>query len=191
MADASPALSWSDDLDTMMMHTKNTLGSLISKPPMRDKLLGRPPLRFLHDCVTAVTEATGFLDGVFVGPELEPKEMDRDAKIAFIAKLVAELEARLGGVSLAINPGEVVAGKNPQRTNLMLQVGHFINLIFVALAVCKPLPIPCRRGIRACCDLSNGRHPEFAVALPHDANWRIFLDIDKENAPIINGPQTH
>ena len=38
----------------VLLRTRETLGKVIKKPPLTDKLLSRPPFRFLHDIVNEV-----------------------------------------------------------------------------------------------------------------------------------------
>ena len=44
------------DLD----QTKDRLTNLVVKPKPSDKLLGRPPFRFIHDLLLAISQSTGF-----------------------------------------------------------------------------------------------------------------------------------
>lgn len=44
-------------LDAAVKATMATMGKLIKKPPMTDKLLKKPPFRFLHDVITEVSFA--------------------------------------------------------------------------------------------------------------------------------------
>ena len=39
----------------VLKKTKATLGSVITKPPLTDKLLQRPPFKYLHDIITEVS----------------------------------------------------------------------------------------------------------------------------------------
>lgn len=41
-------------LEAAVKITMATMGKLIKKPPMTDKLLKKPPFRFLHDVLTEV-----------------------------------------------------------------------------------------------------------------------------------------
>ena len=39
----------------VLKRTKTTLGAIITKPPLTEKLLQRPPFKYLHDIVTEVS----------------------------------------------------------------------------------------------------------------------------------------
>lgn len=69
--------------------TQETLGKFVKKPPLTDKLLKKPPFRFLHDIVTGVIRETGFLTGLYTEKELKSENFtERDMKIAFLQKLI-------------------------------------------------------------------------------------------------------
>jgi len=38
----------------VLKKTQDTLGRIVKKPPLTDKLLQKPPFRFLHDIITSV-----------------------------------------------------------------------------------------------------------------------------------------
>lgn len=48
------------------MYTK-----LFSKPPMSEKLLSRPPFKYIFDVVMALMKSTGFPEGLFSEEELD------------------------------------------------------------------------------------------------------------------------
>ena len=37
-----------------LRRTRDTLGKIIKKPPLSDKLLNRPPFRYMHDIISEV-----------------------------------------------------------------------------------------------------------------------------------------
>ena len=41
--------------DKIVKKTQDSLGKIIKKPPMTEKLLNKPPFRFLHDVITSVS----------------------------------------------------------------------------------------------------------------------------------------
>lgn len=90
--------------------TQNTLGKFIKKPNLTEKLLRKPPFKFLHDIIVAVSRSksnrrrlfvplnvlalqvikiTGFFDGLYTDTELQTENVkDRDAKILFLQKAI-------------------------------------------------------------------------------------------------------
>ena len=46
---------------------------LFEKPRMTEKLLSKPPFRYLHDIFIATMQATGFGDGIYTEAELDSK----------------------------------------------------------------------------------------------------------------------
>lgn len=74
---------------TVIQKTKDTLGEIITKPPLTAKLLSRPPFRYLHDIVTEVVRQTGFLEGLYSAEELNVSNIqDKEQKMNFLQKAV-------------------------------------------------------------------------------------------------------
>lgn len=91
----SKLIKMTDDVSAeVIKKTQETLGKYIKKPPLTEKLLKKPPFRFLHDIVTNVIHDTGFLNGLYNENEMSSENIkDRDAKIAFLEKLINALSA--------------------------------------------------------------------------------------------------
>lgn len=69
--------------------TKAMYEQIIQKPKMTEKLLVKPPFRYLHDIFTSTCAATGYGEGLFKGEELDAKAItDKDGKINFLVKLI-------------------------------------------------------------------------------------------------------
>jgi hypothetical protein len=76
------------DLDSIVNEAKNKISAVISKPKMTEKLLSKPPFRFLHDTITAITAATGFGEGLYSGAELDSASMnEKFAKMSYLDKI--------------------------------------------------------------------------------------------------------
>lgn len=98
----------------VLRRTQELLGPYVKKPVLSEKLLRKPPYRFLHDVVNAVRDfqipwpcfhsntmilvfslysqviqGTGYLGAVFSADELVYENVkEKDAKIEFLQKLI-------------------------------------------------------------------------------------------------------
>ncbi|RMX45518.1 hypothetical protein pdam_00008414 [Pocillopora damicornis] len=100
--------------------TQDTLGKVIKKPPLTEKLLGKPPFRFLHDIITEVVRNTGFLKGLYTADEMDSaKVKEKEAKILFLQKAIDVVGMITG--QLSVRPSKIVAGHEPEKTNEFLQ----------------------------------------------------------------------
>ena len=76
------------DLDSLIAAAKEKLGVMIQRPKMTEKLLSKPPFRFLHDTISAVTSATGFGEGLLNDDELDSATItEKNAKVAYLEKI--------------------------------------------------------------------------------------------------------
>ena len=92
-------------------------GITLKKPKLSVKLLSKPPFRFVHDLVSAVTKTTGFAEGLFEGDELDAKGIkDKAGKIAYLQKIIDCCDI-CSGDTCDIRAAKVVAGLEPINTN--------------------------------------------------------------------------
>jgi len=76
------------NLEALIEDVKTQYGSVIAKPKMTEKLLAKPPFRFLHDAITAVCKETSFAEGLYDESELDSAAItDKNAKIAYLDKI--------------------------------------------------------------------------------------------------------
>lgn len=94
---------------------------LFAKPKMTEKLLSKPPFRYLHDIFTATMGKTGYGEGMFQGEELNSKSFeDKDSKLAWLVKVIT-LTEMIVGEKIDIKPSMVLAGQQAEKTNVWLQ----------------------------------------------------------------------
>lgn len=102
--------------------THQLLGTLISRPKLTDKLLGKPPFRFLFDIVMEVIRVTGFGAGLYNDFESDSANVsDKTQKMNFLEKIIRLVGVQLGTLVDA-KPARIVAGLDPQLTNNFLQL---------------------------------------------------------------------
>lgn len=94
---------------------------IFDKPKMTEKLLSKPPFRYLHDIFLATIGATGFANGLYTEEEMDSKaNHEKDAKISILAKMITITEMVVGE-KIDVKPTKIVAGLEPDRTNFFLQ----------------------------------------------------------------------
>ncbi|XP_007486103.2 TRAF3-interacting protein 1 isoform X8 [Monodelphis domestica] len=106
---------------SVVKRTQDALGKVIKKPPLTEKLLSKPPFRYLHDIITEVIRMTGFMKGLYSDSEMKSDNVkDKDAKISFLQKTI-DVVIMVSGEPLSVKPARIVAGHEPERTNELLQ----------------------------------------------------------------------
>ncbi|XP_019409466.1 PREDICTED: TRAF3-interacting protein 1 isoform X3 [Crocodylus porosus] len=105
----------------VVRRTQESLGRVIRKPPLTDRLLGKPPFRYLHDVIGEVIRVTGFMKGLYTDFEMKSDNVkDKDARIGFLQKAI-DVVIMVTGEPLAVKPVRIVAGHEPEKTNEFLQ----------------------------------------------------------------------
>ncbi|XP_054976702.1 TRAF3-interacting protein 1 isoform X4 [Sorex araneus] len=105
----------------VVRRTQEALGKVIRRPPLTEKLLNKPPFRYLHDIITEVIRVTGFMKGLYTDAEMKSDNVkDKDAKMSFLQKAI-EVVVLVTGEPLSVRPARIVAGHDPERTNELLQ----------------------------------------------------------------------
>ncbi|XP_061775395.1 TRAF3-interacting protein 1-like [Nerophis ophidion] len=101
--------------------TQSSLGKVIKKPILTERLLSKPPFRYLHDIFAEIIRTTGFMKGLYKENELRSECVkDKEMKMAFLQKAI-DVVALVMGEPLAVKPAHIVAGHEPERTNELLQ----------------------------------------------------------------------
>ena len=99
-----------DGLDACCRATTETLGPLISAPKLTEKLLKKPPFRFIYDIIMALKAQHGFAEGLFTDQELDSKYFaEKEQKVQFLDKVISLVNEVLGA-KLAVRSGKITAG---------------------------------------------------------------------------------
>ena len=111
-------------MEDIVAETKAKLQPIISRPKLADKLLGKPPFRFLHDIISNVISETGFGEGLYTAEELDSSTIQgKKPKMAFLDKMI-NCVGIADGNPVDVRSGKIVAGLEADCTNAFLQVAH-------------------------------------------------------------------
>ncbi|DAZ92574.1 TPA: hypothetical protein N0F65_012804 [Lagenidium giganteum] len=110
-----------EPLEALIPKTQEILQPLIAKPKLADKLLTKPPFRFIHDIFTAVTASTGFATGLYNDFELDSANIkEKNQKLAYLDKMIVCVGQTLGR-DIDVRSAKIVAGLEAENTNVLLQ----------------------------------------------------------------------
>ena len=102
--------------------TQTLLGELITRPKLSEKLLSKPPFRFLHDIIMEIIKVTGFATGLYTTTEMDSSLVtDKNQKLVFLEKIIKVVGIQLNTLVQA-KPAKIVAGLDVQNTNNFLQL---------------------------------------------------------------------
>ena len=111
-----------DKCDGTEAVTQALLGELISKPKLTEKLLSKPPFRFLHDIIMEVSRVTGFGNNLYAAPELDSASFtEKEQKIVFLDKIILLVGMQLQTNLTDVKPVKIIQGLEPNATNRFLQ----------------------------------------------------------------------
>ena len=115
------------DLDSLIAKVQEKVGALIQKPKMTEKLLSKPPFRFLHDTISAIISTTGFGEGLYNDAEKDSATItEKQQKLDYLDKIF-----RLVGICQVINKVNVFIDtnfyKNDNKIKILTTYIPYIN----------------------------------------------------------------
>ncbi|XP_070072569.1 TRAF3-interacting protein 1 isoform X2 [Drosophila takahashii] len=109
------------DLDAIILVTQKVLGKYLKKPPLTEKLLKKPPFRFLMDVFNNFIKQTGKFEGLYSPDEQMFENItSREDKIRYLQKMIDAIKLTTK-LELKVRTSKIVAGQEPELTNELLQ----------------------------------------------------------------------
>ncbi|CAD8195748.1 unnamed protein product [Paramecium pentaurelia] len=101
--------------------TAELYSALFEKPKMSQKLLEKPPFKYIFDIIMETTKQTGYAKGLYTNDELDGNSYDnKDKKLLFLQKII-DLTQMMLKEEIAAKPTLIVIGLEPENTNFLLQ----------------------------------------------------------------------
>nr|CAJ2479025.1 unnamed protein product [Leishmania braziliensis] len=93
----------------------------LPSPELSEKLLKRPPFRFIHDIVCSIDARFAAYDHVIPVALRNSAQVDtKEKKIEYLTILIQYIN-KLMKVEIDVNPKKIVSGHEPEKTNVFLQ----------------------------------------------------------------------
>ena len=103
--------------------TGKLFGSLIEKPKMTEKLLKKPPPKYIYDIILNTMKKTNFPKGLLTDQEMDHKyfEADPHHKLAILQKVI-DITKIVMSDNFDIKTTNILKGEQPDKTNYFLQM---------------------------------------------------------------------
>ena len=103
--------------------TGKMFSSLIQKPKMTEKLLKKPPPKYIYDIILNTMKATGFPKGLYTPEEEDHKYFESDAhhKLDILQKAI-DITKIVMNENFDIKCTNILKGEQPEKTNYFLQL---------------------------------------------------------------------
>jgi TRAF3-interacting protein 1 len=107
--------------------TGKMFSSLIEKPKMTEKLLKKPPPKYIYDIILNTMKKTNFPKGLLTDQEMDHKyfEADPHHKLAILQKVV-DITKIVVNENFEIKCTNILKGEQPDKTN------HFLQMFYKA-----------------------------------------------------------
>ena len=107
--------------------TGKMFGSLIDKPKMTEKLLKKPPPKYIYDIILNTMKKTNFPKGLLTDQEMDHKyfEADPHHKLAILQKVI-DITKIVVNENFDIKCTNILKGEQPDKTN------HFLQMFYKA-----------------------------------------------------------
>ena len=120
--------------------TADMFGSLFEKPKMAEKLLIKPPFKYIFDIISETikvfifletsflcytTKVTGFAKGLYNSEEMNSASYSTKEQKVFYLRKIITLTSSILNEEIEAKPNKIVAGVEPEYTNAMLQGNKF------------------------------------------------------------------
>ena len=102
--------------------TAELFSKLFDKPKMTEKLLKKPPPKYVYDIIMNTMKVTGFPKGLFTAEEMDPKffEKDPNNKKDILQKAI-DITKVVVNENFEIKCTNILRGSEPDKTNYFLQ----------------------------------------------------------------------
>ena len=104
------------NIDELIEKITTELNGLFTKPKLKEKLLKRPPFRFLYDVYYAILNSTNFCNGLYLYEWKNAKEYNGNDKVAWLKRIILATSIAANIDLSYVNAAEIASGLRVENT---------------------------------------------------------------------------